>query len=107
MPVAEPGCPALWRQGLRKTGISLVPKKLMVRHWCAPTLFSHLTCALTKVLGPPSLTALGDANGTSLWLILTHQPYLVTDAPSCSCVCVASVFCLAVSHFCDRPKAYT
>ncbi|CAB1446833.1 unnamed protein product [Pleuronectes platessa] len=23
MPVAEPGCPALWRQGLRKTGISL------------------------------------------------------------------------------------
>uniref|UniRef100_A0A674PQY7 Protein phosphatase 1 regulatory subunit n=1 Tax=Takifugu rubripes TaxID=31033 RepID=A0A674PQY7_TAKRU len=29
MPVAEPGCPALWRQGLRKTGISLVPKKLM------------------------------------------------------------------------------
>ncbi|XP_023807903.1 protein phosphatase 1 regulatory subunit 12A isoform X5 [Oryzias latipes] len=30
MPVAEPGCPALWRQGLRKTGISLVPKKPMV-----------------------------------------------------------------------------
>ncbi|XP_035852206.1 protein phosphatase 1 regulatory subunit 12A isoform X2 [Sander lucioperca] len=29
MPVAEPGCPALWRQGLRKTGISLVPKKPM------------------------------------------------------------------------------
>ncbi|XP_033968317.1 protein phosphatase 1 regulatory subunit 12A isoform X5 [Pseudochaenichthys georgianus] len=29
MPVAEPGCPALWRQGLRKTGISLLPKKLM------------------------------------------------------------------------------
>uniref|UniRef100_A0A3P9M0T5 Protein phosphatase 1 regulatory subunit n=1 Tax=Oryzias latipes TaxID=8090 RepID=A0A3P9M0T5_ORYLA len=26
----EPGCPALWRQGLRKTGISLVPKKPMV-----------------------------------------------------------------------------
>ncbi|XP_051911772.1 protein phosphatase 1 regulatory subunit 12A [Hippocampus zosterae] len=26
-PAAEPGCPALWRQGLRKTGISLVPKK--------------------------------------------------------------------------------
>ncbi|XP_030197584.1 protein phosphatase 1 regulatory subunit 12A isoform X5 [Gadus morhua] len=35
-PVAEPGCPALWRQGLRKTGISLAPKKVMVRHWCAP-----------------------------------------------------------------------
>ncbi|KAM4569723.1 protein phosphatase 1 regulatory subunit 12A isoform 2-T2 [Odontesthes bonariensis] len=30
MPLAEPGCPALWRQGLRKTGISLVPKKPMV-----------------------------------------------------------------------------
>ncbi|XP_062338896.1 protein phosphatase 1 regulatory subunit 12A isoform X4 [Osmerus eperlanus] len=30
MPVAEPSCPALWRQGLRKTGISLVPKKPMV-----------------------------------------------------------------------------
>ncbi|XP_070404042.1 protein phosphatase 1 regulatory subunit 12A isoform X7 [Nothobranchius furzeri] len=30
MPLAEPGCPSLWRQGLRKTGISLVPKKLMV-----------------------------------------------------------------------------
>ncbi|XP_067346963.1 protein phosphatase 1 regulatory subunit 12A isoform X5 [Channa argus] len=30
MPVAEPGCPALWRQGLRKTGISLGPKKPMV-----------------------------------------------------------------------------
>ncbi|XP_068573330.1 protein phosphatase 1 regulatory subunit 12A isoform X3 [Cebidichthys violaceus] len=29
MPVAEPGCPALWRQGLRKTGISLAPKKPM------------------------------------------------------------------------------
>ncbi|KAK5848990.1 hypothetical protein PBY51_008665 [Eleginops maclovinus] len=29
MPVAEPGCPALWRQCLRKTGISLLPKKLM------------------------------------------------------------------------------
>ncbi|XP_034719450.1 protein phosphatase 1 regulatory subunit 12A isoform X8 [Etheostoma cragini] len=29
MPVAEPGCPALWRQGLRKTGISLLPKKPM------------------------------------------------------------------------------
>ncbi|XP_048123397.1 protein phosphatase 1 regulatory subunit 12A isoform X2 [Alosa alosa] len=29
-PVAEPGCPALWRQGLRKTGISLVPKKAML-----------------------------------------------------------------------------
>ncbi|XP_056103428.1 protein phosphatase 1 regulatory subunit 12A isoform X2 [Rhinichthys klamathensis goyatoka] len=26
----EPGCPALWRQGLRKTGIALVPKKAMV-----------------------------------------------------------------------------
>ncbi|XP_056281252.1 protein phosphatase 1 regulatory subunit 12A isoform X3 [Pseudoliparis swirei] len=30
MPVAEPGGPALWRQGLRKTGISLVPKKPML-----------------------------------------------------------------------------
>ncbi|XP_077401159.1 protein phosphatase 1 regulatory subunit 12A isoform X3 [Vanacampus margaritifer] len=30
MPVAEPGCPALWRRGLRKTGISLVPKKATV-----------------------------------------------------------------------------
>ncbi|XP_054862434.1 protein phosphatase 1 regulatory subunit 12A isoform X4 [Amphiprion ocellaris] len=30
MPVPEPGCPALWRQGLRKTGISLGPKKPMV-----------------------------------------------------------------------------
>ncbi|XP_036005140.1 protein phosphatase 1 regulatory subunit 12A isoform X2 [Fundulus heteroclitus] len=30
MPLAEPGCPALWRQGLRKTGISLLPKKPMV-----------------------------------------------------------------------------
>uniref|UniRef100_A0A8C8DDJ0 Protein phosphatase 1 regulatory subunit n=1 Tax=Oncorhynchus tshawytscha TaxID=74940 RepID=A0A8C8DDJ0_ONCTS len=30
LPVAEPSCPALWRQGLRKTGISLVPKKPMV-----------------------------------------------------------------------------
>ncbi|KAJ0012606.1 hypothetical protein NQD34_016940 [Periophthalmus magnuspinnatus] len=30
LPVAEPGCPALWRQGLRKTGISLGPKKPMV-----------------------------------------------------------------------------
>uniref|UniRef100_A0AAQ5ZZT6 Protein phosphatase 1 regulatory subunit n=1 Tax=Amphiprion ocellaris TaxID=80972 RepID=A0AAQ5ZZT6_AMPOC len=29
MPVPEPGCPALWRQGLRKTGISLGPKKPM------------------------------------------------------------------------------
>uniref|UniRef100_A0A8C8CLG7 Protein phosphatase 1 regulatory subunit n=1 Tax=Oncorhynchus tshawytscha TaxID=74940 RepID=A0A8C8CLG7_ONCTS len=27
MPVAEPSCPALWRQGLRKTGISLVSPK--------------------------------------------------------------------------------
>uniref|UniRef100_A0A8C6P2V7 Protein phosphatase 1 regulatory subunit n=1 Tax=Nothobranchius furzeri TaxID=105023 RepID=A0A8C6P2V7_NOTFU len=26
MPLAEPGCPSLWRQGLRKTGISLVPQ---------------------------------------------------------------------------------
>ncbi|ROI15531.1 Protein phosphatase 1 regulatory subunit 12A [Anabarilius grahami] len=30
VPGGEPGCPALWRQGLRKTGISLVPKKAMV-----------------------------------------------------------------------------
>ncbi|XP_035384608.1 protein phosphatase 1 regulatory subunit 12A isoform X2 [Electrophorus electricus] len=30
MPVGEAACPALWRQGLRKTGISLVPKKAMV-----------------------------------------------------------------------------
>ncbi|XP_069048350.1 protein phosphatase 1 regulatory subunit 12A isoform X3 [Lepisosteus oculatus] len=29
LPVAEPCDPALWRQGLRKTGISLVPKKAM------------------------------------------------------------------------------
>lgn len=34
MPGGEPGCPALWRQGLRKTGISLVPKKAMVRPRC-------------------------------------------------------------------------
>ncbi|MBN3301573.1 MYPT1 phosphatase, partial [Amia calva] len=30
MPVAEPCDPALWRQGLRKTGISLVPQKAMI-----------------------------------------------------------------------------
>ncbi|XP_051974833.1 protein phosphatase 1 regulatory subunit 12A-like isoform X4 [Xyrauchen texanus] len=30
VPGGEPGFPALWRQGLRKTGISLVPKKVMV-----------------------------------------------------------------------------
>uniref|UniRef100_A0AAR2JPS2 Protein phosphatase 1 regulatory subunit 12A n=1 Tax=Pygocentrus nattereri TaxID=42514 RepID=A0AAR2JPS2_PYGNA len=30
IPVGEAACPALWRQGLRKTGISLVPKKAMV-----------------------------------------------------------------------------
>uniref|UniRef100_A0A672R3P3 Protein phosphatase 1 regulatory subunit n=1 Tax=Sinocyclocheilus grahami TaxID=75366 RepID=A0A672R3P3_SINGR len=34
VPGGEPGCPALWRQGLRKTGISLVPKKAMVRPRC-------------------------------------------------------------------------
>uniref|UniRef100_A0A4W5NSW3 Protein phosphatase 1 regulatory subunit n=1 Tax=Hucho hucho TaxID=62062 RepID=A0A4W5NSW3_9TELE len=36
MPVAEPSCPALWRQGLRKTGISLVPKKPMVAQQVSP-----------------------------------------------------------------------
>ncbi|KAL0962917.1 hypothetical protein UPYG_G00347120 [Umbra pygmaea] len=36
MAAAEPSCPALWRQGLRKTGISLVPKKPMVVQQLAP-----------------------------------------------------------------------
>ncbi|XP_051976409.1 protein phosphatase 1 regulatory subunit 12A isoform X12 [Xyrauchen texanus] len=43
VPGGEPGCPALWRQGLRKTGISLLPKKAMEKEktrlaYVAPTI---------------------------------------------------------------------
>lgn len=113
MPVAEPGCPALWRQGLRKTGISLVPKKPMVRHWCAPELFSHptCTCALTEFLTTPPLTTLAQSRWCWLNLpladfhsstlhgvvsrVINKCTVLIVLSP---CVRVASVFCLFACH---------
>lgn len=112
MPVPEPGCPALWRQGLRKTGISLVPKKPMVRHLVCTrvSLSSDMHLCTDKALNTSPSNHPGLIQVmlilTSLSLTFTHRPYMVLSSlvidrctvlvvlPLCVCGFYVSFCCL-------------